>query len=196
MRQCERCGREIDPSARFCPECGAPNTAHPPPAGFWIRVVASLVDSLVFLPIGILTFVNIFQIKSVGLMIALVIPGLLYKPLMESYFGATLGKMACKVKVIDNRGRRPSLSQAYTRYIPFLVHSVVSVVAAAVLFSDPDFQAALGLYALGKLEYNNPVDLLQNVILVFIFVDCLVAAFTYRKLALHDMMAQTFCVYK
>jgi len=196
MRQCERCGRQIDPTARFCPECGAPNTAHPPPAGFWIRVAASLVDSLVFLPVVILAFVNMFQIKSVALMITAVIPGLLYKPLMESYFGATVGKMACKVKVIDNRGRRPSVSQAYTRYIPFLVYSLVSLVGAAALFSEPDFRTASSIHELAELEYHNPVDLLQNVTFIFIFIDCLVAAFTYRKRALHDIIAQTYCVYK
>jgi len=196
MRQCMRCGREIDASARYCPECGAPNTIHPPPAGFWVRVLASFVDGLVFLPLVVLAFANIVQIKSLALLFATMVPGLLYKPLMESRFGATLGKMACKIKVIDDRGMAPTFTQAFTRYLPFFVSSIVALVGSVVMFSQPGFQEAVGLDKIGELQYENPVKLLQNVINIFILAECVVAGFTYRKQALHDMMAQTYCVRK
>jgi hypothetical protein len=31
---------------------------------------------------------------------------------------------------------------------------------------------------------------------VFILIDCVIAAFTFRKRALHDYLAESFCVYK
>ena len=31
---CSRCGKQVDPSSRFCPACGATISAAPPPAGF------------------------------------------------------------------------------------------------------------------------------------------------------------------
>ena len=31
---CSRCGKQVDPSSRFCPACGATISAAPPPAGY------------------------------------------------------------------------------------------------------------------------------------------------------------------
>jgi len=31
---------------------------------------------------------------------------------------------------------------------------------------------------------------------VLVMIECIVAAFTFRKRALHDMLADSFCVYK
>ena len=195
MEQCPQCQSWLEPSSNFCPECGEPVERYAKPAGFWIRVVASLVDGLVFLPVVILSFVNLFSIKSIPLLVVMSIPQFLYKPLMEARYGATLGKMACGLKVIDDQGAGITVSQAYTRYIPFLVSMAVGLIAGVIMYSQPGFQNVTGFRTMQQTR-QNPFQLLNSLIGLFMLADCIVAGFSYRKRALHDMMAKTFCVYK
>lgn len=46
---------------------------------------------------------------------------LAYYPLLEWRFGATVGKWVCRVRVVDEQGRRPSLGQALVRTLLRLI---------------------------------------------------------------------------
>jgi len=120
------------------------------PAGFWIRVGASIIDSLVFIPIIILSVWNTYSLKSTVVLILIGLPGLIYKPFMESYFGATLGKMSCKIKVIGEDGNKLSLFGAYIRFFPFLLAAGVGLAGQLILFSSPEFQSATTMMEIGE----------------------------------------------
>ena len=113
MPKCEKCGEIFDKWVEFCPSCAEPMPGYARPAGFWIRVGASIIDSLVFIPIAALGFWNTFSLKSTALLVVLSVPGFFYKPLMEAFCGATLGKMSCGIKVTDPKGKKLSLFYAY-----------------------------------------------------------------------------------
>ena len=70
-------------------------------AGFWIRVGASLIDFLVLLPVVGLSIFNMMSIKSMSLMLVLTIAGAIYKPYFEWKKGATIGKSAVGIKVVN-----------------------------------------------------------------------------------------------
>jgi len=129
-------------------------------------------------------------------MLILMIPGLIYKPFMESYYGATLGKMALGLKVIDEHGEKLDLKSAYIRFIPFLAASVVGLMNSYRLFSLPEFKTMTSMLEMGQLQQQNPIRSIAMITNLFIPVSCIVAAFAYRKRALHDMMARSFCIYK
>ena len=40
------------------------------------------------------------------------------------------------------------------------------------------------------------LDVVGWIVGVFVLIDCVVAAFSFRKRALHDMLAESYCVYK
>ena len=167
------------------------------PAGFWIRVGAQIIDGLIFIPIMVLSFYNMYRFKSTALLVAITVPSLLYKPLMEAYCGATLGKMACGIKVIDSQGKKLSLLNAYARYLPFLATAVIGLVNGLVLFSLPAFKSATTLMEMAEVQQQKSLlDILGTVVNIFVLIECIVAAFTFRKRALHDMLAESFCVYK
>lgn len=95
---CTECNQEVSKDDSLCPWCGATVSEnnlgeqvsnYPKPAGFWIRVVAMLIDGLILSPIFVMVFVNLFYIKSFILSFLLFVPGLIYQPLMESKYGAT-----------------------------------------------------------------------------------------------------------
>jgi len=194
--KCEKCGQEAERWAEFCPHCGEPMAGYARPAGFWIRVGAYIIDMLVFLPIIILVFWNTLSLKSTALLVATSIPGFLYKPCMESFFGATLGKMSCGIKVINAQGKKLGLFYAYARAFPFLVAAVVALASRIVLFSVPGFESATSFVALGQLKTPTYWDAVNPLVTVLILIDCIVAAFTPRKRALHDLLADSYCVYK
>jgi len=185
------------------PQAGLPVQTEPlaaarsqPPAGFWIRVVASLIDGIVMSPIQVAAFVAFLSVKSLPLALLVSIPGFVYKPFMESRYGATLGKMACGLRVIDQHGRRLSIVAAYERFLPPLVRAVVSLITIVWVFSAPQFQAVSSFLELGRLMQQSPVNQLSTILSFVVLIDCVTAAFTNRKRAIHDMIAGSYCVWK
>jgi uncharacterized RDD family membrane protein YckC len=166
------------------------------PAGFWIRFGAYIIDYVIFIPIVILAVWNIFTLKSIAVLVLISLPGLTYKPFMESYFGATLGKMSCGIKVTDDDGNKLSLFDAYIRFLPFLITTGVSLASQLILFSSPQFQSATSWIEIGQAQQGNFLEGTSRLAGLLIMIDCIVAAFTFRKRALHDMLAESFCVYK
>jgi hypothetical protein len=195
-RKCKKCGQEFQKWVEFCPNCGQAMEGYSRPAGFWIRVGASLIDFLVFIPITILSIWNTYSLKSTVALVLISLPGLIYKPFMESFFGATLGKMSCKIKVIDNDGKKLSLFSAYIRFFPFLLSTAVTLAGQLILFSSPQFQSAKSWIEISQAQQGNFLVVISYPVNILILIDCIVAAFSFRKRALHDMMAESFCVYK
>ena len=166
------------------------------PAGFWIRVGAHFIDYLIFIPIGFLSFWNTYSIKSIAVLVLISLPGFFYKPFMESFFGATLGKMSCKIKVIDDNGRKLSLFNAYIRFFPFLLLAGIGLASQLILFSSPQFESIKSWTELGQAQQGNFLAVFSYPAMLLVLIDCIMVAFTFRKRALHDMMAESYCVYK
>lgn len=164
------------------------------PAGFWIRVVAALIDGLIFTPAIILLLLDMLWWKSFLLVVIVTIPNLFYKPFMEAYKGATLGKMACGLRVIDGYGNNLSLRAAYMRSLPQLMAVFVGLFGYALLFSDPEFLQARTLLEIAQTRQVENFNVVQNAFSFFVIVDCAAVAFTNRKRALHDFLASSFCV--
>ncbi len=195
-QKCTSCGQEFQEWVEFCSNCAETMENYSRPAGFWIRVGAAIIDGLVFIPIVILSFWNIFTLKSTFLLITMSLLGLIYKPFMESSFGATLGKMSCGIKVIDDNCSKLSLLRAYIRFLPAFVSSAITLASQLILFSSPQFESVTSLVELGQAQQKGLLDMCGSLVGLFIIIDCIFVAFTFRKRALHDMLAESFCVYK
>ena len=69
---------------------------------FWDRAGAYILDGIILGTVTIgLNYINITQFKSFAFYLPIALIGILYKPFLESYYGATLGKMALDLKVTD-----------------------------------------------------------------------------------------------
>lgn len=194
MGGCSKCGQEVEDSAEYCSSCEAEIASSHKPAGFWIRVGASLIDSLVGAPLIVLYFFNLVSIKSMFLLIVIPIPGAIYKPFMESFFGATLGKMACGIRVMDELGEKLTLKAAYIRFLPFLLSKITGLIGILMTFSSTEFQRASTFIEIAEMQ--SPIDLIETIVVLFVLLDCVVVAFTPSKCAIHDLMAGSFCVFK
>jgi len=145
-----------------------------PPAGFWIRFVAYMIDALIVtavsvLVLGICVGAVILADESVDLedpggfvmgavllvIAALIVINWLYEALMTSSpRGATLGKMALGLRIVRFDGTQLSFGRATARH----------------------FAKAIATPA------------------VPLFIGYIMAAFTNRKRALHDILVDTLVI--
>jgi uncharacterized RDD family membrane protein YckC len=193
---CHRCGKEVVEGVRFCQACGqevgapvavaipappamsAGGAVPRPYAGFWVRFVAYLVDSLILgIPFTIALFV-VFMFAGVGAMMrrntpvdtsevaahfaplfATMIPVMLFLVLVSwlYYAGmessarqATLGKSVMSLRVTNGDGQRLSFGHASGRFFAKIISGMIP-------------------FAIGYI----------------------MAGFTAKKQALHDLIAGT-----
>lgn len=103
-------------------------------AGFWIRVLASLVDTLLLMiviaPIALTFFGTGFftgtaELGLVGNLINYILPAVVII-LFWIYKSATPGKMICGIEIIDEKtGGKLSPGQSILRYVGYYVSSIV-----------------------------------------------------------------------
>jgi uncharacterized RDD family membrane protein YckC/RNA polymerase subunit RPABC4/transcription elongation factor Spt4 len=114
---CGRCGAQIAPGTNFCPRCGNSATSSPAAstnayAGFGVRLVADLIDTIIMAVIFLLFFW--LPIANIVISFALMC---VYGALTESsVHQASLGKRAMGLKVTDLEGKRISFGQALGRW--------------------------------------------------------------------------------
>jgi uncharacterized RDD family membrane protein YckC len=123
-----------------------PGSAATEYGGFWLRVVAYIIDTILLsIPIVIISLVmalqtpkvNLIGVNLLGNSLSLTI-GWLYFALMESsQRGATVGKMAVGLRVVNDRGERLSLGLALGRYVAkFISALTLGVGFVMVAFTD------------------------------------------------------------
>lgn len=169
--KCEYCGRILRPEDIICPGCGAPielqeteqsatinldktgggQRIEPIPsmqsnvryAGFWIRVVASLIDSIVILIAGAFT-------AGIGFWASII-----YYIVCEAYWdGSTIGKKAVGIQVVNSSFEKVSLKEAVIRNLSKIVSGLI------------------------------------------IYIGFIMVIFNGKKRALHDIIAETYVIYK
>jgi uncharacterized RDD family membrane protein YckC len=109
-------------------------------AGFWIRFGAKLIDSLVFLVLAIPFFIFMFMYGSKagpasqpGLQIGIQVIAQLgywvvsigYSTFLHGRYGATLGKMACGLKVVTPEGGSITYARAFGRACAEILSGII-----------------------------------------------------------------------
>jgi uncharacterized RDD family membrane protein YckC len=136
--------------------------------GFWMRFAARIIDglvlSVVFLPLFFYFAFPTFRAAmvpgkppqlgaimriEVGIVLLFFVLWLIYEVPMLRYWGATLGKMACGIKVIRSDGRSLGWGVSVGRYfmydvvtagIPY-VNSVLTIISSIMLGVDGEKRA-------------------------------------------------------
>ena len=158
-------------------------------AGFGIRLLAFLVDCAIF---GAPTMpLDAWAVKNgyISIFALTTILGFLYKPMMEYWFGSTLGKMVCKLQVMRLDEGRIALGQAFLRYLPFAFGELIPLVIITLRDLYPEMMVLLE---------KNIWFMIADKIFVFLvpLIDCGWVLMGDSNLALHDILAKTKCVYR
>ncbi|UTW62491.1 RDD family protein [bacterium SCSIO 12741] len=127
-------------------------------AGFWTRVGASIVDTIVLLPaIGLMMY-SLLSLQSNAIVILVLLILMIYKPFMEFRYGATLGKMAVGIKVVDENQNPITLKHALLRDLPWLLSQLnasVGFIIGIFFIQSEDFGAQV-LSNFGEGEQSLP----------------------------------------
>ena len=148
-------------------------TKSSPFKGFWIRVFAFIIDSIV-LGVAVWGCAIVFGIffrslfgENAGFGVAIIvlfaasIATLFYKPLMEaSEYQGTFGKYFLSMKVVDKNGRRITTATSFIRTIVYLLQTSIPLLS------------------------------------LFSWLAFLMIAFTEENQGLHDLAAETYVVSK
>lgn len=163
-------------------------------AGLWIRLGAAFIDMLVLFPIIGLNIYNQFDTKSIVLLYFLTVISSLYKPLMEWRFGATLGKMVCKIKVLNEDLKPISIDQSFGRYIPWGISVVIQLMAATFIFSDPMFTNADTITEMDAIARLSPLNKISNTYNLIFLVIIGSLVIDQKSRGFHDKISKTVVI--
>ncbi len=157
---------------------------------FWPRFWASCVDSCVLWPLNVITYILTFDLSAFLALCLWLMQGIgfyFYQVFMHGKYGQTIGKMVCKIKVLNfNKEDNINYKTALLRdSIPIALFMLVLVLQFYFI-------------AIGKLTINElysptseTIDTLY-LIPIFWFVVELISMLTNEKRrALHDYIAGT-----
>ena len=155
------------------------------------RFLASLIDSLLAIPVTILVmgFANIFDSPKINLALTISISAIpvFYTILMHNFYGQTLGKMAMKVKVLDISEKPITFTQAVIRSLPQLLPVFITastLISAMKVSGDPDAEEFLGFAVTAAYVLYS----------IWGIADIIVCLSSEKKRALHDFIAGTVVV--
>jgi len=105
-------------------------------AGFGKRLVAYLIDGLIFIPIELASQ----SVANLQLIIYIVL-WFAYMTWMNGKFGATIGKQVMKLKIIKENGSPINYSDALVREIASYLSAIVLFIGYLVVIGDKKKQS-------------------------------------------------------
>lgn len=149
-------------------------------AGFWKRVLAKLIDLVIFLPFIIIN-TYIFRQKNEGIFLAIslsiTILILLYNVIFTYHLGKTPGKILLKLKVVKTDGKKVGVVNSISREVFAIISLMIWIVQEYKVFGD--------LKSIGTIS--------------FIFTltgsfETLVCLFNYQCKTIHDFIGNTVVI--
>lgn len=165
--------------------------------GFWKRALAMIIDGTLVLIVnfGILS-INLMTIKNVPLIIAVSLILMIYKPYMEYKYGATLGKMALKLKVVNYSFNQLSVKEVLLRDSINIVLGIISIVASISMFSILDLNAINGIqeYFVESGKVGKDIVKINYIIYPVYLLEIILLLTDKFKRTLHDRIASTYVI--
>ena len=154
------------------------------------RFLALFIDSLVFLPLTILSYaVGDSNLPLVIFYLWVLVVNLaypFYTILMHARYGQTLGKMVAKVKVVDLNDNPITIQHAVMRELPQIIFN-----SSLIFVSLPNtVQAQDASY----FSISSVTSIIGFSVIFWSISDILVFLFNDKRRALHDFIAKTVVI--
>jgi uncharacterized RDD family membrane protein YckC len=169
-------------------------------AGFWPRLSAAFIDSLILLPLGLaLFFAPPSRVAYAIIGVCSILVHSLYSMYFHARYGATLGKMANRIRVVTVEGEKISPWQAVYRHaIDFLLAliSAAAFVVAVQALPESWLTANWQTRLLGLDTYRPKWGTWsQYACQMWVWSELIVLLLNERRRALHDFIAGTLVVF-
>jgi len=200
--KCINCLKDVPAAALRCPYCdhlfGHRHASHVDYglSSLAVRLSAALLDGIFFLLMVGCNLINSVTLRSNIIFLITILMIMAYKPFTELFFGMTLGKSICGVKVMDKEHKNISFFAALMRFIPFMPFYILTFNLIKDIFDSSRYTSFSGL-----LSAVRGIDFRQDIFTVFLYgcafavilIDVLPIIFTEKKQAIHDMISGSFC---
>lgn len=164
--------------------------------GFWSRFGAAIIDSLILAPLWFgVTYFNVITWKSPLLLVVSTLVTVAYKPLLEFLYGATWGKMALKLKVVNLQFESPTPGEILLRNIFHITPSLVTLFFTIGVYADPEFESISGFPEYTSFAQKFIILRIISFASVFItIVDAIILLADKQNRSLHDKIGQTLVI--
>lgn len=165
-------------------------------ANFGHRFLAMLMDFLVMIiPIGISMYYGFVEKNFAVALIGAIVGGL-YKPVMEGVYGATVGKMAVGIIMVDGNNDVTDLTQSFTKNGVYLINTAIGIVSQIWMFGVDEFMNNEDLMESIMAVQENPYQTISSIWSLAILISCFAMLASDKRQTLHDSLAGTYCVEK
>ena len=171
-------------------------------AGFWRRLSALLLDTLIMSPL--IAFVlwgsENFRLFNLYYLVPGTLFGFFYSVYLVQRFGGTPGKRLMKVRIVKVGGEQITYREAMLRYIPewlLSIGSSVGLVIAAFHLTDVQYFSAPSIAErMQMLESATPpwYGAMHLVLNIWIWSEFIVMLTNKKRRAIHDFIAGTLVI--
>jgi uncharacterized RDD family membrane protein YckC len=163
-------------------------------ANFGARFGAALLDFfIIIIPLGALMYFG-YANRNVMLLLMGTVMGMLYKPVMEGVWSATLGKMIVGITMVDADMQKLDLTQSFLKNGIYIISSLISLLSMIWVGGQDAFKESEGFMEALTAGQGNPYEMISMGWSVLILVSCFAMLGSSLKQTLHDRLANTFCV--
>ena len=175
-------------------------TEEPVFASFWERTGAYLLDGLI---VGgtsaIVNIMNIYGIKSFYVFFLISSLAILYKPYMESKYGATIGKMILKLRVTDTNFDTIDLNRSFLRSLILILPSILLIPFYYSAFENPAIMSTDGFleFSVAITQAYPLMSIISNLSFVVLVAEIVVILTdnSKKQRSLHDRIAKTYVIH-
>jgi uncharacterized RDD family membrane protein YckC len=171
-------------------------------AGFWPRLGAIVVDTVVLVPVIMLSFWAFSESRTIALAFEIPIACLfaLYSIYFVGRWGQTIGKMALGIKVVAVDGESAGYLRAFYRHAVDLAFSLAtSALTLYALMSvtsrEFDLMDVDARLELLTAKTGNWTDILNWLLIAWTLSELVVLLFNEKRRAIHDYIAGTVVIH-
>ena len=163
-------------------------------ATFNNRLAAAAFDFMIMLlPVSMIAYFQYGE-KNFNIALGLSILLALYKPVMEGVYGATWGKMAMGLLVVDDKLQPVHLLQSFNKNGVYLIRSAMGILLLFWLFKNESFLETENILEAMKVGEENPYAFIASLWNAFLFVSSFSMINSPKAQTIHDRIGKTYCV--
>ena len=162
---------------------------------FWPRFWALFLDGLILSVLTPITIFNRDEWKNFVILIVISVIQFSYKPFFEYKYGATPGKMALRLKVVNYEFQRATLEQVVLRNIFQILSGLLVLCIGIYAFVQPGFPLISTSQQYTQLGYTGTATLIwEGSMFVIFLIDFIFLVSSADSRSLHDRIAKTFVI--
>ena len=159
------------------------------------RALASLIDGVIFIPLIVIDRFNKLDWKSQILLTIVFLVGVIYKPLLEFKYGATIGKKLMNLIVVNKNHQKVNLKEVLIRNLFDITSRMFFFGATLMTYRSDGF---MNITSNREFVIFQKTIINMNPYLLFFFsitvIEIVFILSDKQRRALHDRMGATFVI--